>query len=254
MSKTLIAFLTKTPNIHLINIANKLTEHFEVYIFIDDNNYKPNYENTKIKYIQIDNNECISNGYQYTLEIFLDNAYNKIDTDKRISSYDKFFYYFTMIDISYDYIWIIEDDIFIPDIQNIIDLNNKCDDFDLVCAKHEKGTKKDADNNIWFWRYAIAIFGDPAYCSMVCTCRLSNKLMLKIKEVINHLKFIPFLEFLYNSVANKYNMKILCPPELSTIVYRNDWTIEDFKNNPKNLFHPLKDFSMHEYYRNELNK
>jgi hypothetical protein len=49
-------------------------------------------------------------------------------------------------------------------------------------------------------------------------------------------------------------MKILCPPELSTIVYRNDWTIEDFKNNPKNLFHPLKDFSMHEYYRNELNK
>lgn len=253
MNKTIIAFLTKIPNKPLIEIAKKLTDYYDVYIFIDDNNYEEHKkDNSKIKYIQIDNNICISNGFQYTLEIFLANAQRKINTGKRISSYDKFFYYFMMLNENYDYVWVIEDDVFIPDYKNIIDLNDKCYDYDLVCAKNTKGTLKDALNNEWFWPYAITIFGDPSYCSMVCACRLSKKLMNKMKEKILELKFIPFLEFFYNSVANMHNLKILCPEELSTIVYRTDWNINDFKKKRKNLFHPLKDFEKHEYYRNLL--
>ena len=157
-----------------------------------------------------------------------------------------------MLDLDYDYIWIIEDDVFIPDIKNIINLNNKCSNYDLVCAKDEKGTIEDAKNNIWFWKYAISIFGDPSYCSMVCCARLSKNLMLNIKEVILKLKFIPYLEFLYNTVAHKSNLKILCPSELSSIVYRNDWVLEDFKKNPNNLFHPIKDFESHNTFREQL--
>lgn len=252
-NKTIISFLTKEPNDGLINIAKELCNYFKVYVFIDNNDYINIYKNTKINFIQINNELCITNGYQYTLEISLYNSYNKINTDKRISSYDKFFFYFTMVNLDYDYIWIFEDDVFIPHINNIIDLNNKCYDYDLVCADNKKGTNEDAKNNIWFWRYAISIFNEPSYCSMVCTCRLSNKLMIEIKKTIEQLKFIPFLEFLYNTVAYKNNLKILCPSELSTILYRKDWSIEDFKENPKNLFHPIKDYNIHEIYRKELN-
>ena len=118
-NKTIIAFLTKTPNNHLIDIAIKLSDYFKIFIFIDDNSFK--YEkDDRINYIQIDNNICINNGFQYTLEIFLHNAYYNFETDKKISSYDKFFYHFCMLDLDYDYIWIIEDDVFIPDIKNII--------------------------------------------------------------------------------------------------------------------------------------
>jgi len=253
MSKTIIAFLTKIPNKPLIEIAKKLTDYYDVYIFIDDNNYEEHKnDDSKIKYIQIDNDLCISNGFQYTLEIFLANAQNNINTDKRISSYDKFFYYFMMLNENYDYIWIIEDDVFIPDYKNIINLNDKSENYDLVCAANKKGTYKEAINNEWFWVYAITIFGVPAFCSMVCCCRLSKKLMIKMKEKIMDLKFIPFLEFFYNSVAYKHNLKVLCPEELSTIIYRKDWTIDDFRKNKNYLFHPLKDFEKHEYYRNLL--
>ena len=34
MSKTIIAFLTKIPNKPLIEIAKKLTDYYDVYIFI----------------------------------------------------------------------------------------------------------------------------------------------------------------------------------------------------------------------------
>ena len=252
-NNTIIAFLTKVPNSGLIKIANELTNYFKVFIFIDDNNYNIDNNNTKINYIQIDNDLCKNNGYRYSMEPYLCNINNnKINSPLHITSYDKFFYYFTLINLNYEYIWIIEDDVFIPNINNIIDLNNKSDDNDLVCANNFKGTLEDAKNNIWFWDYAMKIFDEPAYCSMVCACRLSKNLMLEIKNVINKLKFIPLHEFLYNTIAYKKNLKVLCPPELSSIVYRKYWTIEDYKENPKNLFHPLKDYDKHEIYRNEL--
>lgn len=250
-NKTFIVFLTIIPNNDLIIFAEKLSNHYPVFIIIDDNDYKIT-NNSKVNYIQLNDELCVNKGYQYCMEPYFKNVLWKINTLGRTTSYDKFFYYFTLINLEYDYIWTFEDDVFLPSVESLIKLNNKCLDNDLVCSRNNKNNMNDFRDDIWFSRYGITIFEAPIYSSMVCACRLSNKLMIIIKDLINKLKFIPYHEFLYNTVVYNYKLKILCPEELSTILHRNNWNITDFKEKSYNFFHPVKDFDNHEKYRNLL--
>jgi hypothetical protein len=77
--------------------------------------------------------------------------------------------------------------------------------------------------------------------------RVSNNLLKIVDNVIKTLKFIPFHEFLFTTLANKYNLIINTSYELSNIKYTEKWTIEDFKKNI--IYHPVKDFDNHDNYR-----
>ena len=241
---TTIAFLTKTPNNDLITFAEKLSDYFKVFIFVDDNDFKV-IENEKINFIQIDNEECKKNNYIFTEETFISNDYNR----KQLSSWDKCLYYFNCIYDNYDNIWIIEDDVFIPSVDALININDKYNNSDLITAANKKGTAEDGINNVWHWRYALMIFDEPVYCSMVCCCRLSKKLLLEIKKNVERFQLVPLNEFLFNTLAMKNDMIVSNPIELSTIVFRHDWTIKDFKEHPDYLYHPIKDYNNHNSYR-----
>lgn len=63
---TALAFVTLRPNKQLIDFCYEILDRtfYDIYIFIDDNNYEPPENEVRIKFIQIDNNECIQNGFQ----------------------------------------------------------------------------------------------------------------------------------------------------------------------------------------------
>jgi len=245
-SSTIIAFLTKFPNSDLISFAEKLSDYYKIFVFIDDNSYDI-IKNEKINYIKIDNNECMENGFIYTEETFISNDYNK----KLISSWDKCLYYFTCINLDYDHLWIIEDDVLIPSVEAFNKINEKSDNNDLITAANKKATVEDAKNNIWHWSYAFMVFSEETYCycSMVCCCRLSKRLLLEIKKIIKKTNLVPLNEFLFNTTAMKNNFSVYNPIELSSIVFRQDWKIEDFKEHPNYLYHPIKDYNNHNKYR-----
>jgi len=87
---------------------------------------------------------------------------------------------------------------------------------------------------------------------MVCACRMSKSMLCAINSVAQQIKFIPFLEFSFNTIAMKADLKVECPSQMSTLIYKNDWNIDDFKQNKDNLFHPMKDYHNHGIYRQEV--
>lgn len=244
-----IAFLCIIPNRDMIIFAEKLSLYYNVFIFIDDNNYRINNTNSKVNYIKINNNECISKGYKFTQEPFLINVIN--NAGKLLTSWDKVIYYFCELFKEYDHLWIIEDDVFIPSINTIINIDNIYKNYDLLTQRHELGTLEQAKNNDWFWYYCSLYFKEPYYKSMSCCIRLSKKLMMLIRDNVKNHKIIPYHEFSFNTIAHQNGLQIGIPDELKdTIVYRREWKLQEFKIDK--IYHPVKDFDNHEYYRKNI--
>ena len=121
----------------------------------------------------------------------------------------------------------------------------------MIVAKNEANL----DGNFsWLWRQAaMAKLPLPWYCSMVPALGMSKKLIECINNYVKKNNELLLTEILFNTIAMHNNLKVIIAPELSTIVYRNKWTVDDFKKNKYNLYHPVKDIENHEKYRNELN-
>ncbi len=245
------AFLTRSPNDDLIEFANELYNKHkcDIYIIIDDDNYLIKRYNPNINFIKINKNNCISNNLIYSIEPHLGEILNK-SQNKMVTSWDKAIYYFNYENTKYDHIWLIEDDVFIASIDSLAKINNDYPDSDLLTAKNNEF--KDHEVRDWFWPYCLQVFQKPCFCSMMCACRVSKKLLSLIVQKSKEISFTPYHEFLFNTIAGQANLKVDCPNELKTIVYRNEWSFEEIKENPLNLYHPLKNFSLHKSYRERL--
>jgi len=239
-----IVFMTKIPNKPMIDFCGDLLgkTNYDIFICVDDNLYKPEKQSTdrKIQYLQIDDNECIENGFQYAV----------FPMNLRTCSWDKTLYYFSNIDTSYDFLWVFEDDVFIPSIDAIQNLDILYSQYDLVTASNN--CNNDGEQS-WHWIQAkYAKIPLPWYCSMVCAFGISSKLLKCIDIYAKENRKLILTEILLNTLAMHNNLNVMIAPELSSIVYKHIWTFEDFKKNKLNLFHPVKDFKNHPIYRKSL--
>lgn len=236
----LICFLTVKPSNLFYTFIKKLPNQNNVYICIDDNKYNiPNYDN-KIKIIKIDNKICENDGFHST--------HSKIIGS---TSREKALYYFYKNDLKYDNIWFIEEDVFIPSIYTIQNIDNKYTNEDLLSATNNIVYNYQTD---WHWKMIKKrfdkIINPPFGISMICAIRCSKKLLKCIfKFALKH-KTLFFCEIMFNTLAlhNKLNVKQI--PELSTIVWRNNWKKKEITTN--NLYHPIKDIQKQYEYRKYL--
>ena len=222
----------------------KVNTQYEVYIVIDDNNYNiPNYDGV-VNVIKINNSECELSGFKSTV-LWLDN---------KACSRDKALYYFTKESIDYNYIWFIEEDVFIPNIHTIENIDKKYESeskYDLLVSGHEVVTEKRTD---WHWNHVDRqIKINPPYAwGMICAIRCSKAMLNCIKEYATVHKNLFLDEVLFNTLAIHNNLTILCIKELSSIHYRKDWKRSDIIDT--NLYHPIKDIKTHISYRNSVDK
>ncbi|WP_396189533.1 hypothetical protein [Flavobacterium sp.] len=245
------AFLTRIPNYTLINFAECIYDKhkIDIYIFIDDENFViPSSKN--INYVKINSNECRKNNMCCAQETVFANTQGTEKT--MVHSWDKSLYYFTHVNTTYEFVWFIEDDVFIPSDDTILNIDIKYKEHDLLVANNNISKDFEVEKGIWHWKYAIQIFGFPSYCSMTCACRMSHNLLMKIKEFALQNGFIPFHEFSFNTIAMNSALSVQCPQELSTVKYDTRLTLEDIKNNKNNLFHPIKAYDQHEMIREFL--
>ena len=115
--KNIICILSVRPCIKTYNFIKelKIKSDYEVFIVIDDNNYNiPNYDGF-VKVIKINNEESETIGYKNTI----------LWLEGKAGSRDKALYYFNRHHINYDNIWFIEEDVFIPTVDTIKDIDNK---------------------------------------------------------------------------------------------------------------------------------
>ena len=228
MNTIIKCFLTVTPNEMFYNFIKQLPDIDNIYICIDNNDYNiPNYDG-KIKIIKINNETCINEGFQ--------NTHSKITG---ATSREKTLYYFYKNNINYDYIWFIEEDVFIPTIETIKNIDIKYPDNDLLVSGNNIIYEKHTD---WHWKLVNRQLSNkislPYSCAMICAIRCSKKMLECIFNHAVKYKTLFFCEVMFNTLALHNNLNVKDIEELKTKVWRKNWTKNEININ--NLYHPIK--------------
>jgi len=247
-----LVFITIIPNIEWVKFIQTLKrKNYDLYIAIDSDNphyIPPHYEN--IQYINYSREECRQNGYNHSL------APHHVN---RPSAWDKAIYHFCKKNTSYEHVWFIEDDVFIPTKYTLYNIDKKYTKSDLLCCgnknnemsyllEDELKIKKDTIFNLWWaWELAEGKIEQPWENSMVCACRISSKLLKVIKDYVDKHHTLLYHEFMFNTLALHNNLIISYPTELSGIVWRYDWKITEIKKSK--LYHPIKSVETQIEYR-----
>jgi hypothetical protein len=241
-SNIAVAIVTRRPSSIWLNFVNTFKDH-DVYYFVDENyrDYSELFKslNSNVKCIQINDDHCSSYGYKNAL-IHTDTVPNKV------LSWDKCIFYFSLLNRSYDHIWIIEDDVFILQESVLTNIDNNYQNSDLLTA--ENIIQYDKNTSTWpHWNNIINYIDTPWLRSMVCACRVSKNMLSLVRDYVKQRNTLFFHEVLFNTLAYQNNLKIDCPYELNSVVYRNNWNlwIEDLNK----VYHPCKDFNIHKSIR-----
>ena len=232
-----ICILTVKPHIIWLDFLSTF-KTLKTYIMIDNNSFdctelKKKYPT--IEFIQIDDNECIINGYKNM---------NILYVKKTVTSWDKAVYYFYKNPIHS--VWFIESDTFFYNEQTLLNINIKCVAEDLLV-----GNLINESNPWMFWSDLTNVKTQkPWYASMVCAIRVSSKLLNAISNYASKYKTLYFLEALFPTecISNKLSYKII--DELSNIKAIG----EIVPDSTDKLYHPIKKLEKHLHFRHILTK
>lgn len=239
--KKALCFLTVRPSDDFFNLIDKsFSKKYDIFIIIDDNDYNVN-ENYKKKFkiIQINNKEVENKGYKNSV----------LWCKNRACSRDKALYFLTYINNTYEYMWIIEEDVFIPNVKTLINIDKKYKKEDLLCEDLKIFHK---EWNLWndVIRITSGKLATPYFKSMICGIRISRKILDVIQRFATKHNTLFLDEALFTTLGVKNNLNIKKIDELSTLIYRKNWIFREIKQ--KNLYHPIKNHSIHHMFRNKL--
>lgn len=242
--KIAVAFLVIEPNRATIEFAQQIASgtNYDVYLVIDSNKHQHEYENLKIYQVP---DECCGY-YQNSVSV------KGITTlQKNPNAWDKMFHLFCGKEKpEYDFVWVFEEDVFIPEFSTIVNLHNKYKDYDLVTPNNNKKTDKIKD---WHWSYVLERFTPPFYYSMVCAFGMSKKMMHEINRFAFRNTTLYYHEIMLNTIAMQSGLKVKDAFELKSIVWMGDWGLDEFMLLPNNVFHPIKKPEIHPNLRRMIN-
>lgn len=240
-----VVLITRKPNIVWLDFLKSFTR-YDIYIMIDDNSedYKKIYQEQypTIHFIQIDNDECQRNGFVGS------STATKLPP---VMSWDKAMYYFSHLETRYEHMWFFEDDVFLFSEFTLLKIDEKYKNCDLLTRSH---TIK-YENNMegwWHWNQVLGKIDLPWAYSLICICRVSALLLVKVREYANSRKTIFFIEALLNTLAIHNNLAVGTPPQFITVVQGDIPPIEVTQDKMFYVFHPYKAVENHPELRKLL--
>lgn len=203
------------------------------YEDINLNFYRRRYP--RMVFITLSDNECREAGFQNVNFLI----------KKPITSWEKALYYFSTIKPGT--VWFVEDDVFLPSEKTLLDIDRRYPNADLLSNEISPKTKEE-----WHWRM-ISIASEipmPYYYGMMCACRMSTKLLSRIKEYARKHGTLFFLEAMFPTLCKTYDMVHEAPEELSTIKFRYYFPRSEIRSTQ--LYHPVKNFKRQMQLRDHL--
>ena len=221
-AKKCIALLCHKPHNTWINFLQQF-KNYDIFIIVDDNT------NVYDNIVKIQNEDCINTGFRnfnYTI-------------NKDVTAWEKGLYYLSYV-VGYDYMWFIEDDVFIYNEDTLINIDNKYPYSDLLTNEYSE------KNDDWYhWKNIDTPIPLPHYSCMCCAIRISKLMLQKIKDYAYNHKTLYFLEAMIPTLCKYNNLRYDNPEELKFITYNNRFDSID-KNY---LYHPVKDINSHTLLR-----
>jgi hypothetical protein len=228
-----IVLLTVNPSDSLIKFYSSMRDDgHDVYIISDQSNSACS--RFGVTFVTVDDCDCIREGFT-----LFNPAIIKDGKPADCSAWEKALYYFSHFNRSYEHVWLIEDDVFIPREDLISDIDRRYINQDLLSQTNIK--IYDGQSSEWYWwsQFPHDIFPRPWASSMVCAVRLSSRLLESISIFVNEYKESnKFIEYIFHTIALHNNFIVEPIPELSNVVWRRDWCDSDFHLN--GFFHPVK--------------
>ena len=239
--RSAVAFLCKTPHENLVSFAKSVSEvlPFDVFLVIDDN--EKTYKFDGIKCFQVKDNECAP--------YINASSYKGITSlEKNPNAWDKMFYHF-LKKVEYEFVWVFEEDVFIPSELTLLKLHERYSGFDLVTPNNFKKTDTIKD---WHWSYLLDRYQPPFYFSMVSAFGMSRKLMNLLSAFVEKNNTLYYHEVMLNTVAMQGDLSVIDAFELKSVVWQGNWGIDEFLLLPNNVFHPMKDLDIHPKLREQI--
>jgi hypothetical protein len=247
--KVAIVFLSKTPNKGTLDfasiVAHKTT--YDVHVISDDliDTELNEFKRSKVKVIHITDEECLHSGY-----INSNIGDNVTHIKKNPIAYDKALYEFAFLNPYYDFVWFLEEDVFVLNASVFTTLTEKYSIHDLVVANNFEKTDNVMD---WHWKHIFNKIEPPYYHSMVCACGMSRAMLDTIHDYVSEKNTLFYIESMFNTLAMQRNLTVAEAFELKTIVWLGDWGLDEFVLLPENLFHPIKEPNNHHLLRDAVN-
>lgn len=242
-----VVFLANKPSQGTIDFAVEvsMTTDFHVFVVIDNNEKYYGKSFKDVHLIQIPDHICESTGY-FNSNI----SDNSTHIKKNPIALDKFLYSFCELNKMFDFVWVFEDDVFIPLVETITELDEKYSDkFDLVVPNNFKKNDFVMD---WHWKSVINKHDPPYFYSMVCGMGLSRQMLNMIKRYVGWHKSLFYCEVMFNTIAFHNQLKVKDTYELKSIVWMGKWDLDEFILLPNNVFHPRKDIDNHANLRKQI--
>lgn len=250
--KSAICLLCVEPHPGHVKFLEKISGDYTKIMLCDRST--GGYTSDIVQFITIDDNICSSEGYRNM----------NYCVPKNPSAWDKAIYYFCKIDPSYDYVWFLEDDVFVSSIHAVSNVDKIYGHADLLCKENTIIT--DGHTSGWTHRFqALEHHPLPWYISMICACRISRALLQKIKEYVDIHHTLFYLEIMVNTISMHHDLTVVNPIELRTIMpssevgkrvrrYNKDgkytWVQQTMDHvEPNYFYHPMKDFALHDKFR-----
>ncbi|CAF4622730.1 unnamed protein product, partial [Rotaria socialis] len=245
-----LCYLSYRPAAELLEFAQQLAEDaiqygVEIFIMVDDNNFNISAINTSsnVRLLQISREKCLRHNYH--------KAINTGGTWQYITSWDKALLYFCALNQNYSFVWFLEEDVFIPSVQAFRSLHELYSNTtDLIVPRHELNLI--GSDGLWLWIMASGKFLPPWACSMANAVGFSRRMLIAMDQFVQWLGEVPFHEFFFNTLAVQLNFTIVTPTELNTIEYAKVFFYKDIREQPNNMWHPIKDFPKGKMWRTSL--
>jgi len=249
MSKKAISFLCKTPHQNTINFAGELYEKCGIEVVIVCDSYPDLLQfklpkGVAVQYVP--DHVCEERGYMNS-----NISATSTHIPKNPIAWDKFCYLFCEVHTYYDFVWVFEEDCFIPNVEALKVLDYVYNSYDLVCANnfYNDGSAQD-----WHWKSIYKYLKAPYYQSMVCASGMSRKLLDCVKKFKEENNTLLHIEAMFNTLAMQNNLNVICPFELLSVVWLGDWGLDEMVQIPTNIFHPVKNIDDHPAMRERLVK
>lgn len=245
--KKAIVFLTRTPQVETLAFAEKIEfeSDFDVFIFADEpyREKEQIFVSNQFKIYGYTDDVCTKSGY---VNAMIGEGVTMLK--KNPIAWDKALYHLCENE-NYDFVWIFEDDVFIPSVETIKNLHKKYSTFDLVTPNNFQKTDNALD---WHWKHIMDKTDPPYYYSMVCACGMSKNMIKKIKEYVKKHRQLFFIEAMFNTLAMNNGLKVTDAFELKSVVWMGEWNLDEFLLLPNNVFHPKKNIEDYEMLRLQI--
>ena len=243
-----VAFLCKELNRDVADFANEICRetNYEVFLVIDSwQSAAQLLETDLFTTVSAEDEDCIRQGY-----VGCNIAGKETHIQKKVIAWDKMLLHFCKYESDIDFLWVFEDDVFIPRVETIKNLTEKYSSNDLVTPNNFYKSDSIMD---WHWPHVVDKIKPPYFYSMVCACGMSRKMLDAVAKYVEQNNRLFYIEVMFNTIAMQdKSMKVSDPLELKSVVWKGEWGVDEFMLLPNSVFHPIKDVENNANRRAEI--